>query len=279
MVDARGPSERTGTDGTQRARAGATLPIAIGMLGLFLVVGVVLVILLWQDDEVTTTPVNTTVGEVHQDPQAFMNERVIVSGEVSEILTPFAYVIGGEAFVGGGELLVVGPPPAVATGDLVDDEIYPQDIIQVSGEIREFDRAELEEEWDAEFPEEIFIGREGQPVLVGETITLTQRVQTAEVDIVDVGEILDEPDDYIGEAVRVDAEVTEVFTQRIFIMGDGLIVIDETGVVAETALAEGGRVEVAGEVREFDQDVFLGEDLSAYEGNPVLHAEFIQIFE
>lgn len=281
MVDARGPSERTGNDAAARRPApGATMPIALGLLGIALIVGIVLLVLLWRDDEVTTAPENTTVGAVTQNPQEFMGQQVIVSGEISEILTPLAYVIGGEAFVGGGELLVVGPPPAAGSTALIEeDEVYPQDIIQVSGEIREFNRAELEEEWGADFPEEVFTGREGEPVLIGETITLTQRVQAAETDLADVSDILDNPEEFHGEVVSVEGEITDVFSERVFVLEDGLIVIDETGVVAETALLEGGRVEVTGEVREFDEDALLGEDISAYDGNPVLHAELIQIFE
>jgi len=280
MVDARGPTERTGTP-TPRGggAAGLTLPIVFGAGALLLLLGLALGFLLWRDDEeIFGTREETTVGSIAQDPQSWVGERVIVSGEVSQILTPNAYVLGGEQFVGGGELLVIGAPPVAGNVPTVEDEVYPQDIVQVSGEVREFNRAELEEEWGADFPAEAFEGREGQPVLVGEVFSVIQRVQDADAEMVDVADILDDPNEYAGERVSVADQISAVYSERVFILGDGLIVIDTTDVVAETALVEGANIEVAGDIGEFDQ-ADLDEDLSQYEGNPVLHAELIQILD
>lgn len=176
-------------------------------------------------------------------------------------------------------MLVVGAPPAAGEVATVGDEVFPQDIVQVSGEVREFNRAELEEEWGTEFPPEAFEGREGQPVLVGEVFSITQRVQDADADFVDVGDILDDPDEYTGEIVSVADDITSVSSERVFIIGDGLIVIDTTDVVAETALVEGANIEVSGEIGTFDEADFGDDDLSQYEGNPVLHAEIIQVLD
>lgn len=284
MVDARGPEDRTGADPAARPAPGAAVPVALALAGIFAIVAIILGVLLWRDDDqaIDDAPQQTTVADIAQDPQSYVGERVTVSGEVSEILTPFAYVLGGEQFVGGDELLVVGPPPAVTTGEAGDEattEVYAQDIVQISGEVREFNRAELEEEWNAEFPPEAFEGREGSVVLVGEAVSLTQRVRQPEADMVDAGEILDDPDSYYGEQTSVSDEVATVYSERVFSVGDGLIVIDETGVLAETALEEGVNVEVGGEIVQFDQADVGGEDLGDLEGNPVMRAEFIQILD
>lgn len=281
MVDARGPTERSGSDAPARSGPAAAVPIALAGLAIIAVVAAVLLFLLWRDDDdtLTTTRQDTTVSAIAEDPQFFVGERVTVSGEVSEILTPFSYVIGGEQFVGGDELLVVGPPPAATTDEAQDRQVYPRDIVQITGEVREFDRAELEEEWQTEFPEDVFQDYEGDVVLVGESIGLTQRVQEAGADIVDTDEILEDPEGYYGERVSVTDEVTTVYSERVFVVGDGLIVIDETGVLAETALEEGLSVEAAGEVVQFDEADFGGADVTEHEGNPVMQAEFIQIFD
>lgn len=98
MVDARGPTERTGTPDSERGGgSGLTMPIAIGVGAFLLLAGLLLGFLLWREDEEVFSPQEeTTVGAISQDPQAWMGERVIVSGEVNEILTPNAYILGGE---------------------------------------------------------------------------------------------------------------------------------------------------------------------------------------
>lgn len=279
MVDQRGPTEGTGTNAPP-ARPGAITPVALGIIGILLVIAVVLAVLLWQNDDlgIAENPDQTTVGEIHESPDEWIGEQVIVSGEVSQVLTPMAYVLGGEQFADGGELLVIGAPPAAGEVSTVENEVFPQDIIQVSGEVVEFNRAEMEEEYGVEFPAEAFEGREGEPALVGETMGITQRVRGVDADIVDTGTILDDPDEYVGESAAISDTITEVLSERVFIVGDGLIVIDTTEVVAETALVEGGTVEASGEIREFDEADFE-EDVSEYEGNPVMHAEIIQVIE
>lgn len=281
MVDARGPGERTGHDPAPGGAQGATMPIAIGAIVLLLVVAGVLAFLLWQDDEedVFAPQQETTVGAISQDPQSFIGERVTVSGEVSEVITPFSWVLGGEQFVGGAELLVIGPPPAVGVTDVEEQEVYPQDIVQVSGEVREFNRAELEEEWGAEFPAEAFEGREGEAVLVGESVSLTPRVRDADADMVDIADILDDPGSYQGELINVSDTISEAISGSVFVLGDGLVVVDTTGMLAETALEEGVQIEATGEILDADQADVGDADLTGYEGNPVLHAEFIQILD
>ena len=260
------------------------MPIALVFIGVLLVVTAVLAVLLWNDDDqaLGDAPEQATVAEVAENPQEYIGELVTVSGEVSEILTPFSYVLGGEQFVGGEELLVVGPPPAATTEDAGierDIEVYPQDIVQITGEVREFDRAELEEEWEADFPPEAFDEYEGEAVLIGDLVSLTQRIRPAEADLVDAEEIMEDPESYYGEQAVVTEDVTAVYSERVFSVEDGLIVIDETGELAETALEEGVNVEVSGEIVPFDEADVSGADLGDLEGNPVMRAEFIQILE
>lgn len=281
MVDARGPSERTGLHGERRGSPGMSPMVALGIIGVLAAITLILAFLLWRDDdaELTEGRQDTTVATIAQDPESWIGEQVSVSGEVSEVLTPFAFVLGGEQFVGGDELLVIGPPPAVGTPDEVDQEAYPQDIVQVAGEIREFNRTELEEEWNVELPEEAFEGRDTRVVLVGETVGLTQRVRAVEADAADVSEILDEPDAYHGETVTVSDSITSASSERVFVLGDGLIVVDMTERIAETALEDGVRIEATGVIHTFEDSDLGDEDVAGYEGNPVLHAGHIQVLD
>lgn len=278
MVDARGPTERTGVD-QQPGRGNSVLPIALGGLVLVLVVALVLALLLWRDDDAVTGSQNTTVGAIMEEPESFIGENVTVSGEVSQVLTPFSYIIGGEQFVGGSELLIIGPPPAVSSTPIADQEVYPQDVVQISGEVREFDRAAFEQELNVDLPADVFDQYAGEPVVVGGTTAITSRVRVAEAEVVDVGEILESADEFTGEEVTVTDEITTVINEQTFVLGDGLIVINQTEVVAGTAFVEGGNVQASGEVQPFDSADIDAESLSQFEGNPVLIANIIQILD
>lgn len=70
---------------------------------------------------------------IAENPDAWIGGQVIASGDVNEILTPNAYVPGGEAFVDGGELLVVDPPLLPGEIETLEDEVLPQDIVQITG--------------------------------------------------------------------------------------------------------------------------------------------------
>lgn len=244
-----------------------------------LVVALVLALLLWRDDDAVTGSQNTTVGAIMEEPESFIGENVTVSGEVSQVLTPFSYIIGGEQFVGGSELLIIGPPPAVSSTPIADQEVYPQDVVQISGEVREFDRAAFEQELNVDLPADVFDQYAGEPVVVGGTTAITSRVRVAEAEVVDVGEILESADEFTGEEVTVTDEITTVINEQTFVLGDGLIVINQTEAVAGTAFVEGGNVQASGEVQPFDSADIDAESLSQFEGNPVLIANIIQILD
>ena len=59
-----------------------------------------------------------TIGDITDNPNAFIGQTVTVSGEVEDIVGPRAFTMGDEGFLFGEELLVVGAQGPAPTGGL-----------------------------------------------------------------------------------------------------------------------------------------------------------------
>lgn len=126
-----------------------------------------------------TPIVNVTLGELLDEPGQYAGKTVTVSGEVNDVLGPKAFTIGGEEFLPPGELLVVSRngfptiPDREANEYLVDD-----DIVQVTGNVRTFVRAEVSRDMDADDMQgETYVEWEGRPVLVVSNMVTTPRAR------------------------------------------------------------------------------------------------------
>lgn len=104
--------------------------------------------------------------EVSEEPQAYYNRTIAVSGQVGEQLSPEAFTIQEEQLFGGEEVLVIGANslPAIEDGEEV----------VVTGVLRPYIAAEFERDydltWDLDLQRQIEAEYNEEPVLVAEEI-------------------------------------------------------------------------------------------------------------
>lgn len=121
-------------------------------------------------------PWGATVRAIHQNPAQAQGKLVTVSGEVNRVFAPRWFSIGGEGFENGEELLVVGSSrlPALLE-NLADSGQVVNDIVQVTGHVRLFDRDALAAEVGADLGSDWWHPYERQPVLVMTDLDITPR--------------------------------------------------------------------------------------------------------
>jgi hypothetical protein len=121
-------------------------------------------------------PWGATVKGIVANPVQADGKLVTVSGEVNRVFGPRWFSIGGEGFDGGEELLIVGSPriPALLS-NLADSTAVSNDLIQVTGRVRFFDRLALEKELGEDFGGSWSQEYQSKPVLVMTNFSLTPR--------------------------------------------------------------------------------------------------------
>jgi hypothetical protein len=264
-----------------------------GIIALLVLIGVALLVL-WVLDErreegqgIVGGEHPQTVSEVLANPAVFYGENVIVSGSVQEIVSPMAFVITDPQWAEGeAELLVIAPPPpAVAEGTLHED-LYAEDVVQVTGVLQQYESATIQEQLGADAQLQGLEAYEGRPVLVGEISGLTPRMVTGEGGQASVDDVLSNPADYIDERVTISSSISDVLSEQVFVLEGGLLVIDASGELAETALQAAQDIQVSGLVREMQDPGTVAADygidldanqVAGYEGQPVLIGESITI--
>lgn len=118
-----------------------------------------------------------TVDDITSDPAKYYGQQVTVSGEVDDIYGTTSFSIGGEGFAE--ELLVIVPPEAAVEDARQGEALYLEDdLVQVSGTVREYIVADIEQEFGFELETEIEY-EEQEPAVVAETIYLTPRMGPA----------------------------------------------------------------------------------------------------
>jgi hypothetical protein len=116
--------------------------------------------------------VGVTVGDIEGDPSTYIGQRVTVSGDIDDVYAS-SFTIGGRGF--GGELLIIVPPDAQLSGSHSNDQPYADDdIVQVTGTVREYIIADIESEFGLGLDPEIEY-EEQEPAVVAESIAITPR--------------------------------------------------------------------------------------------------------
>lgn len=164
--------------------------------------------------------IGATISEIESDPLEFFGEMVTVSGEINEVYGPASFTIGGEGF--GGQLLVVVPPNANVVGVLEDNEPYAEDdIVQVTGLVREYVVAEVEEEYGLDLVPDIEY-EEQEPAVIANAVYLTPRLGVALDPITDITIVIESvtPEEMAGRTVELDeVMVQDVLGDRAFWVG------------------------------------------------------------
>lgn len=123
--------------------------------------------------------VGATLGEVLDDPAAYVGKSITISGEVSDVWTPRAFALGGPAFMDDRRLLVVSRTdlPRVVSRD-VDDMISLTDIVQVTGTLHIGPLEQVEQKVAFDLPAAAeALWEPNRPVLVAQHVFVTPRRQ------------------------------------------------------------------------------------------------------
>jgi hypothetical protein len=195
------------------------------------------------DDEEPAGPeAGITLSELASDPEGLFGSRVVVSGEVNDVVggedvvTPEAGAATGFVMGEGDQsVLVLGSriPQLAALGTNAD--IADGDVVQVTGTVREFDLAALEEDLGADLADEEFAAYEGRPVLMASAVNLvpTTAMQQGEQIALSVDELTDSPAEYLTQRITVrDFTVddpADVLSPRAFALGEDIIVVGASG--------------------------------------------------
>ena len=167
--------------------------------------------------------------DVTDNPASYEGMLVTVSGELDDVYGPTAFTIGGDGFFGE-ELLITVPPTVEVVGARSGSLPYVEDdLVQVTGTVRQYAIAEVESAFGFDFDSEVEIDvDETQPVVVAQTLYLSPRspLGTGAVDepVLDLVVVIDTDtlatDTLSGRTARfTDVEVREVVSDSTFWVG------------------------------------------------------------
>lgn len=237
-----------------------------------------------------------SVSDVDDDAEAYLGNRVTVLGDVTEQLDERTFRLDDPALLGGDDILVFLRDPAMMAA--VGDEIL------VTGEVREFNRDDMADEFGYAWDDAVFDGFAENTIIVAENIQVTSAVDTAAgvaegvlggdrfaEDQIGISDIADDPEAYLGQQVSVNGEVSEVLGPNVIRMdednwldiGDDLLVVLPEGVARPATLEDETNIVIEGTVRNFvlaeferDYDFFSEPELYAeFENRPVIVADML----
>jgi hypothetical protein len=246
----------------------------------------------------------TTIPQIARDPAAYVGKTVTLSGEIEKVPAPQTFIIDGDGFVGGIDLLVV-------TKDAVTDDAKraakADDVVLVTGTLRRFDEQAIEKELGIDLPNNFAYAEwAGKVVIIAREVALTPRAEgtagvrdqrdqtgiTAPPATVEskIDRIVDSPTEFVGKTVRVTGEVDKlrggalVLEDRDLFFDDEILVVIPPALRAGTNVAEEAIIEVTGTVRLFELGVFrndYGVDLDqgmlrAWTGKPAIVATAVR---
>lgn len=226
--------------------------------------------------QLTVRDRNVTAQAVSQMTNALIGQRVTVRGEIKKLVSGNAFTINDEQMFEGQEILVVNASSAPFT--LPDDDIE----LQVTGEVRKFNIANLAKEFDLSLQPEAYLDYKDRPVIIAQSIALAPKP----------AQIVRNPTVFYNQPVAVEAEVEKVLDPIAFTLqedqvtgGSDLLVLNPK---AGQPMRAQQNVVVTGVIRPFvvsqiERDYNLTRDLqwqktveAQYKNKPVLIAQ--QIF-
>lgn len=224
------------------------------------------------DNNSTGSNTGTTLSEVaNGSKNNLIGKTITVSGEVEEIISSKAFTIEGDRLFNDPEVLVV---------NTTEDPVVEDALVQVTGTVRQFSQAEIENQFKLELAQELEMEFRGKPILIAKVVVLTPYP----------GEIAEEPNPFMGKTVTISGKVAEVIGANAFTLDDQELIGGKELLVvgampAIGSIDAGNTVRVTGLVRQFvtaeierDFDIDLQPGLKAeYEGKPVAIAHSLQI--
>lgn len=179
-------------------------------------------------EEAGDTAQPAALADIARDPQPFEDRRVVVSGEIREVLADQRTFLLGPSGI-----LVTAPPPI---------EVEEGDVAQVAGTLRRLDEDSLRDQLPA-------VARPRIEEFGGRPLLIATEIDTVEVssatDPVALADVLRDPAAFLRSEVALeDAEISDVLDDRVAVLGgEGLVVAPDGGL---RDLAPGDRVDVTG---------------------------------
>lgn len=216
---------------------------------------------------------NTTLEEVNENTEQLIGQTVTVRSEYEEMVEGSVFRIDDDQFFGGEEVLVVN---ATGTPFVIPTEYTDQ--IQVTGEVQQFVRADIERDYNLVLDPDLYVEYEDKPAIIAQSLALAP----------DPGELTDNPEVYYNQVIAVQGEVEDIYDPSTFSIdeeqlfgGDDLLVVNT---LSSSEVNENESVVVVGVLRpyiksEFERDYELQWDLdletqieAEYSQKPVLAA-------
>ena len=185
------------------------------------------------------------VGDITEAPDSYYGEQVVVDGYVGRAVDANSFVLYQDQFLGPGHEVLV-----FAQTEESQDFIQLADTrVRIVGTVQQFGSDEMRAQLDREIDDATFAEYESMPVIVAESVTNVEVVQT-------IGHIVDNPDAFYGEEVVINGLVGDPLgTQAFALYQDQLIgirgqvlVIDNSGQETNFAELRDTRLRVRGTV-------------------------------
>lgn len=264
---------------------------------------------LWQgaDGPVRETR-SASIGTILEEPEALVDDRVVVSGRVERLLTENAMTLSNDFIEE--ELLVLTPPgafvgpgggvaaPGIAApveGDGMVAPFLEGQFVQVAGAVRTFDTDTMSVEYGLVLAPELFEPFEGEPSIITELFDIAvqapQMAPPVEEEEVNVGAVLAEPELYAGQAMRLEGAFGEVISDNVFTLtgpdGEGQLIVVGEGTGGLEDVERGRLIHVEGTVLSFDAEALEFEgvildpniDFAALEGQPAVIPTAVDVLD
>jgi hypothetical protein len=138
-----------------------------------IVLGIGLALTLFGDEPADPLAIGVTLDDVTAHPDEFVEERVIVSGDVDEVLAPHVFTLGPE------RVLVVSQQAVTRPDGGLPADAVEESIAQVEGRVMRFDRARLEREAGIRLDPALMEDDEDRLVIVARSVLLNPSVEQA----------------------------------------------------------------------------------------------------
>ena len=115
--------------------------------------------------------IGASVDNLRSDPNAYYGSRLTVSGTVDEVISPTMFTMRGSSAEN--HLVVVSVDSIAPTADrTMTEPVLEDDIVQVTGRVREFMASDLESEFGVSLPDDA-AEFDGQPMIVARNASAT----------------------------------------------------------------------------------------------------------
>ncbi|NEP18812.1 MAG: hypothetical protein F6J97_18250 [Leptolyngbya sp. SIO4C1] len=229
-------------------------------------------------DELVTNEAELDVEEVAEEPGSLLGQRVTLRGDVEQQVDSAAFTLREDTLFPDDAVLVIN---ATGTSYTVpEDEAVD---VWVVGEVQEFVLATIEETYELDLDDELYVEYEAEPVVVASYIALAPDAET----------VAEDPTAFYGERIVVDGEIETVYApdafsleaDQLFESGELLVVgavpevAQEDNVIAVSGILLPFSIENLEQEYELQWDAALRDLIAAeYTGQPALIAQEIYPF-